>query len=128
MSLGLCPDSIRAAWEVALGSTIEELLNAGVLLRFLSIGAYAAAFVGYAARLAVKKLKLDALSTILAVAGVAAHTAYLATRWVAAGRIEILMRERTGDVLNGMDRIWLMLSHPPYTNLFDALNFTAWAL
>jgi len=38
------------------------------------------------------------------------------------------MREKTGDVLSSSDRIWWMLSHPPYTNLFDALNFVAWAL
>ncbi|MBS2022857.1 MAG: cytochrome c biogenesis protein CcsA [Deltaproteobacteria bacterium] len=111
-----------------MGSTIEELLHAGVLLRFVAIGAYASAFIGYAARLAVKKLKLDMLATLLAGAGVAAHTAYLVTRWVAAGRIEILARERTGDVLTAMDRFWFMIMHPPYTNLFDALNFVAWAL
>jgi ABC-type transport system involved in cytochrome c biogenesis permease subunit len=27
-----------------------------------------------------------------------------------------------------MDRFWYMVSHPPYTNLFDALNFVAWAM
>jgi ABC-type transport system involved in cytochrome c biogenesis permease subunit len=47
---------------------------------------------------------------------------------MAAGQIEILARERSGDVLSAMDRAWYMISHPPFTNLFDALNFTAWAL
>jgi ABC-type transport system involved in cytochrome c biogenesis permease subunit len=109
-------------------SNAQSLLDLGIALRFAAIGAYAAAFVSYAARLAVQKLKLDKAATLLAALGVTVHTAYLATRWVAAGRIEILMRERGGDVLSSYDRLWLMLSHPPYTNLFDALNFTAWAL
>ena len=60
--------------------------------------------------------------------GVATHTAYLVTRWIAAGRIEILARERGGDILSSYDRFWFMVSHPPYTNLFDALNFVAWAM
>jgi ABC-type transport system involved in cytochrome c biogenesis permease subunit len=111
-----------------LETSVQGLLDWGIYLRFAAIGTYAAAFISYAARLAVQKLKLDRVATLLAALGVTSHTAYLATRWVAAGRIEILMRERTGDLLNSYDRFWLMLSHPPYTNLFDALNFTAWAL
>src|SRR5947209_10040910 len=96
--------------------SVENLLNWGVILRFAAIGTYAAAFVGYAARLAVQRLKLDRASTALAALGVVTHTAYLATRWVAAGQIEILARESTGDVLSSYDRFWFMLSHPPYTN------------
>jgi ABC-type transport system involved in cytochrome c biogenesis permease subunit len=108
--------------------SLEGLLEWGAVLRFAAIGTYAAAFVSYAARLAVQKLKLDRVATALAVLGVAAHTAYLVTRWIAAGQIEILARERSGDVLTSMDRFWYMVSHPPYTNLFDALNFVAWAM
>lgn len=108
--------------------SVQGLLDFGVVLRFAAIGTYAAAFVSYAARLAVQKLKLDRAATALAVLGVAAHTAYLVTRWVAAGQIEILAREATGETLIGMDRFWYMISHPPYTNLFDALNFVAWAM
>ena len=108
--------------------TVEGLLNLGVVLRFVAIGTYAAAFVSYAARLAVQRLKLDRLATGIAALGVVAHTAYLITRWIAAGQIEILARLRTGDVLTSYDRFWFMVSHPPYTNLFDALNFVAWAM
>jgi len=108
--------------------SVEDLLSWGVFLRFAAIGTYAAAFVSYAGRLAVQKLKLDRAATSLAVLGVAAHTAYLVTRWIAAGQIEILAREKSGDVLSSMDRFWFMISHPPYTNLFDALNFVAWAM
>ena len=108
--------------------SLEGLLEWGVFLRFAAIGTYAAAFVSYAARLAVQKLRLDRAATALAALGVAAHTAYLVTRWIAAGKIEILARERTGDVLTSMDRFWYRVSHPPYTNLFDALNFVAWAV
>ena len=111
-----------------MGFTVEELLNVGIILRFVAIGTYAAAFVSYAARLAVQRLKLDRLATTVAALGVVAHTAYLATRWVAAGQIEILAREQTGDILTTYDRFWFMVSHPPYTNLFDALNFVAWAM
>lgn len=108
--------------------SIEGLLNWGVILRFAAIGTYAAAFVSYAARLAVSRLKLDRLATGLAAAGVIAHTAYLVTRWIAAGQIEIMARLATGDTLSSYDRFWFMVSHPPYTNLFDALNFVAWAM
>jgi ABC-type transport system involved in cytochrome c biogenesis permease subunit len=108
--------------------SVEGLLNWGVILRFAAIGTYAAAFVSYSARLAVKKLKLDRFATALAALGVITHTAYLVTRWIAAGQIEILAREATGDVLTGSERFWYMVSHPPYTNLFDALNFVAWAM
>ena len=108
--------------------SVEELLSWGVFLRFAAIGTYAAAFISYAGRLAVQKLKLDRAATALAALGVTAHTAYLVTRWIAAGQIEILSREKGGDVLTSMDRFWFMISHPPYTNLFDALNFVAWAM
>ncbi|HZX66743.1 MAG TPA: hypothetical protein VFE76_15175, partial [Myxococcales bacterium] len=108
--------------------SIQGLLDWGVALRIAAMLAYAFAFLGYTARLAVRKLKLDRVATGLAVIAVGAHTAYLVTRWIAAGRIEILLRERTGDVLTGTERFWYMVSHPPYTNLFDALNFVAWAM
>ena len=108
--------------------SVEGLLSWGVVLRFAAIGTYAAAFVSYAARLAVSRLKLDRLATTLAALGVITHTAYLVTRWIAAGQIEILARLQTGDVLSSYDRFWFMISHPPYTNLFDALNFVAWAM
>src|SRR5216684_985346 len=108
--------------------SVEGLLSWGVALRFAAIGTYAAAFVSYAARLAVSRLKLDRFATGLAALGVITHTAYLVTRWVAAGQIEILSRLQTGDTLSSYDRFWFLVSHPPYTNLFDALNFVAWAM
>ncbi len=93
--------------------SVDGLLNWGMFLRFAAIGTYAAAFVSYAARLAIRKLKLDRAATTLAALGVTAHTAYLVTRWIAAGQIEILSRERTGDVLSSYDRFWYLVSHPP---------------
>src|SRR5260370_38674701 len=101
----------------------EELLAAGRFLRSFTIGAYALGFLAYAARLAVRKVKVDRLATGLAALGVTVHTAYLITRWIAAGKIEIEARLAGGDVLTAYDRFWFMVSHPPYTNLFDALNF-----
>jgi len=108
--------------------SVESLLDWGVALRFAAIGTYALAFLSYVARLAIQKLKLDKVATALAALGVVTHTAYLVTRWVAAGQIEIMAREATGDVLSSYDRFWFMVSHPPYTNLFDALNFVAWVM
>jgi ABC-type transport system involved in cytochrome c biogenesis permease subunit len=108
--------------------SIQGLLDFGWWLRVVAVATYAAAFVGYAARLAVQRLKLDRAATALAALAVTAHTAYLVTRWIAAGQIEILARQATGDVLSSSDRFWFMVSHPPYTNLFDALNFVAWAM
>src|SRR5438132_4944658 len=108
--------------------SIQGLLDFGWWLRLVAVATYAAAFVGYAARLAVQKLKLDRAATALAALAVTAHTAYLVTRWVAAGQTEVLLREKAGDVLSASERFWLMVSHPPYTNLFDALNFVAWAM
>jgi ABC-type transport system involved in cytochrome c biogenesis permease subunit len=119
--------AVRAQQEGIVGS-IQGLLDWGVALRIVAVAGYAAALVGYAARLAVQKLKIDRAATVLAVLAVSAHTAYLVTRWIAAGRIEILAREATGDVLTQTERFWYMVSHPPYTNLFDALNFVAWAM
>src|SRR5919205_957835 len=46
--------------------SVESLLSWGVALRFAAIGTYAAAFVSYAARLAIQKLKLDRAATGLA--------------------------------------------------------------
>jgi ABC-type transport system involved in cytochrome c biogenesis permease subunit len=126
--LAASPAARRCQLEVVVGSTVEELIDLGTKLRFAVIGTYAVAFVGYAARLAIKKIRLDRAATWLAAIGVTGHTAYLATRWVAAGQTEVLLRERAGDVLSSSDRFWLLVSHPPYTNLFDALNFVAWAL
>src|SRR2546423_1794106 len=123
MGHGRLADSRRSRVE-----SIQGLLDFGWWLRVVAVATYAAAFVGYAARLAVQKLKLDRAAPALAARAVTAHTAYLATRWIAAGRIEILGRPATGDVLGSSDRFWYMVSHPPYTNLFDALNFVAWAM
>src|SRR5437899_5071374 len=117
-----------AASPEATLESIQGLLEFGWWLRLAAVAAYAAALVGYVARLAVQKLRLDRIATGLARLAVTAHTAYLVTRWVAAGRIEILAREATGDVLSSSERFWYLISHPPYTNLFDALNFVAWAM
>lgn len=107
---------------------LEDLLQLGVGLRVAAVGAYAGAFAGYASSLAIDKRLVKKAASLLALLGVTAHTAYLGARWMAAGQVEILARERTGDVLSSMDRAWYMISHPPFTNLFDALNFTAWAM
>src|SRR5258708_21243735 len=105
--------------------SIDGLLGWGVALRFAAIGTYAAAFVTYAARLAVSRLKLDRLATGLAALGVITHTAYLVTRWIAAGQIEILARLQTADTLSSYDRFWFLVSPPPAPHLFDPPTFSA---
>ena len=105
-------------------STVEVgLLNLGLILRSggdRHLRGRLRLLRGAAGGAAAQAFSL--VTTGLAAVGVIGHTAYLVTRWIAAGRIEILLRERSGDVLTGVDRLWFMLSHPPYTNLFDALN------
>ena len=66
--------------------SIQGLLDWGFGLRVAAVVAYSFAFLGYALRLAVRKLKIDQVATGLAVIAVGAHTAYLVTRWIAAGR------------------------------------------
>src|SRR2546423_15305728 len=92
MGHGRLADSRRSRVE-----SIQGLLDFGWWLRVVAIATYAAAFVGYAARLAVRKLKLDRAATALAALAVAVHTAHLVTRWVAAGRDEIPPRPASGD-------------------------------
>ena len=106
----------------------EDLLQLGVGLRVAAVGAYAGAFAGYASSLGLPRRLLKTSASVLAWVGLTAHSAYLVARWFAAGQVEILARERTGDVLTTADRFWYLISHPPFTNLFDALNFTAWAM
>jgi ABC-type transport system involved in cytochrome c biogenesis permease subunit len=110
------------------GSWIEGLVEVAGGLRTATIGAYATAFVGFAARAAVRARRVDRLALRLAVAGVALHTGYLLVRWVTAGALELSVRLNAGDVLDLADRAFVFVSHPPYTNLFDALNFVGWAL
>src|SRR5258708_14531931 len=105
--------------------SVEGWLSWGVALRFAAIGTYAAAFVSYAARLAVQRLKLDRAATALASLGVIAHTAYLVTRWVAAGQIEVLSRLQTADTLTAYALFWFLISHPPYPNLVYAVHSVA---
>src|SRR5262249_33966452 len=46
--------------------TADDLLSAGTALRFATIGTYAGAFIGYAASLAVKKVRVSLVATVLA--------------------------------------------------------------
>ena len=71
------------------------------------------AFAGYASSLGFDRRLLKKGASALAWVGVTAHTAYLAARWFAAGQVEILARERTGEVLSSADRLWYLISHRP---------------
>ena len=94
----------------------------------LAFVSYAGSLGNYVSQLASKKDWIRKASTLLAVIGVALHSAYLVVRWAAAGQVEVLAREATGDQLTGLERFYTYIMHPPYTNLYDALVFVAWAL
>jgi ABC-type transport system involved in cytochrome c biogenesis permease subunit len=61
--------------------------------------------------------------------GLLAHTVGLGIRWYEAGLVEVMATEKaTGTVLTGGERLSVMLSHPPFTNMYESLVFFAWAL
>ncbi len=61
--------------------------------------------------------------------GLLAHTLGLLVRWYQAGLVEVTAsQEASGTVLTGGERLSVMLSHPPFTNMYESLVFFAWAL
>ncbi len=61
--------------------------------------------------------------------GLLAHTVGLGVRWYEAGLVEVVATEKaTGTALAGADRFFMMLSHPPFTNMYESLVFFAWTL
>jgi ABC-type transport system involved in cytochrome c biogenesis permease subunit len=62
-------------------------------------------------------------------AGLLAHTVGLGLRWYEAGVIEVATVERmTNRPLGGLPYLGVLLSHPPFTNIYESLVFFAWAL
>ncbi|MBN2497463.1 MAG: cytochrome c biogenesis protein CcsA [Deltaproteobacteria bacterium] len=61
--------------------------------------------------------------------GLGLHTAGLAWRWYEAGVVELLAAEKAlGRQLAGLERLEVLLSHPPFTNMYESLVFFAWSL
>ena len=61
--------------------------------------------------------------------GLAAHTLGLGLRWFEAGLVELAAAERAlGHVVEGSERLAILLSHPPFTNMYESLVFFAWSM
>ncbi len=94
----------------------------------LAFVSYAGALGNYVGQLAIRRDWVKRAATVLATFGVALHSAYLVVRWATAGQVEVAARDATGDAPVGLERFWTYIMHPPYTNLYDALVFVAWAV
>ncbi len=97
------------------------------LLRWL-MATYAASLASYLASLASRKSLVARAATALAGGGLLLHTAWLLLRWRQAGMVEVGAREAVGEVLSAGQYAWLLLSHPPFTNLYESLVFGAWCV
>jgi ABC-type transport system involved in cytochrome c biogenesis permease subunit len=61
--------------------------------------------------------------------GFAAHTMGLVVRWIQGGWIEVDASEKAlGRSLGGFERITVLFSHPPFTNIYESLVFFSWSL
>lgn len=57
------------------------------------------------------------------------HTIGLLIRYYEAGLIELkTFTESTGLVATGIEKLKIMLSHPPFTNLYESMIFVLWGL
>jgi cytochrome c-type biogenesis protein CcsB len=89
---------------------------------------YLGALAHYVAGLVSPRRLVERLATFLRLAGLAFHTVFLAVRYYHAGVVEVARREEMGVVLDGYERFWTFVSHPPYTNLYESLMFVTWTL
>lgn len=65
----------------------------------------------------------------LSLIAVIIQTIGLAVRYYEAGIIEVLTFEQTMKTsLSGMARLKVMLSHPPFTNLYESMIFVVWGI
>jgi ABC-type transport system involved in cytochrome c biogenesis permease subunit len=94
------------------------------------------AFVGYLAATAAALVSLAfgwrrprVLVYLFGVAGWLSHTVGLGTRWYDAGLVELAAAQKTaGRVFEGWERFSTLLSHPPFTNIFESLVFFSWSM
>lgn len=89
---------------------------------------YAGSLAHYIASMASPREWLARAASVLRLVALAFHTVYLGARYYHSAMVEIAEREKVGIVLTGIDRLWVAVSHPPYTNLYESLMFITWTL
>jgi ABC-type transport system involved in cytochrome c biogenesis permease subunit len=89
---------------------------------------YAGALGNYVGTLASKKQLIKRSATALAALGLVLHSSWLLYRWYLTGMVELGKRAEVGDVPTGLAKLYVFISHPPYTNLYESLIFVSWAL
>ena len=89
---------------------------------------YMGALSSYVGTLASRRDLVKKLATGLAVFGLLLHSSWLLHRWYITGTTEYLSRVAVGDTPHGLAKLYVYISHPPYTNLYESLIFVSWAL
>lgn len=89
---------------------------------------YGAALSNYVGTLISRRDWVKWLATRAAMLGLLLHSSWLLFRWYQTGTTEYLARVAVGDVPTGLDKLYVYISHPPYTNLYESLIFVSWAL
>ncbi|NOZ87917.1 MAG: cytochrome c biogenesis protein CcsA [Deltaproteobacteria bacterium] len=63
------------------------------------------------------------------IVALAVHTLGLLLRWTEGGLVEVAaVQSATGTTLEGAKLLYVFLSHPPFTNLYETLVFFAWGI
>ncbi|MBI5526161.1 MAG: cytochrome c biogenesis protein CcsA [Deltaproteobacteria bacterium] len=90
---------------------------------------YLAAVVLYMIMVATAKHGVRKLAVGLSIGGTVVHTLGLLVRYIEAGLVELQAFEQAeGHALAGWERWKVLLSHPPFTNLYESLVFFAWGV
>jgi ABC-type transport system involved in cytochrome c biogenesis permease subunit len=89
---------------------------------------YAASLGNYVGTLASKRDLVRRSATGMAVIGLLLHSSWLLYRWYSTGMVELSQRAKVGDFPAGLEKLYVFISHPPYTNLYESLIFVSWAL
>lgn len=104
------------------------MVDTGDTLFKLTCLTYAGALGNYIGTLASTRKIVERAATWLAVLGLALHSSWLLHRWWLTGSVELAKRIEVGDVPTGIDKLYVLISHPPYTNLYESLIFVSWCL
>src|SRR5437870_2593975 len=102
--------------------------SGGNVLFSMTAATYAGSLANYVASLRTARESIGKLATWLRLLALAFHTTFLGSRYVLTGLTEIQRREEVGVQLAGLERFWVFVSHPPYTNLFESLIFVTWLI
>jgi cytochrome c-type biogenesis protein CcsB len=90
---------------------------------------YLAAVVLYVFMVAAARHGVRKLAVGLSIGGTTVHTLGLLVRYIEAGFVELRAFEQAeGHALLGWERWKVLLSHPPFTNLYESLVFFAWGV